>query len=459
MDKTTTSADMDPEVRQFLIRKQVKALSEARGNGTSMISLMIPPRDKVSVVNKMLVEEMGTASCIKSRVNRLSVQSAITSTQNRLKLYNRIPKNGLVIYCGNVVTDQTKERQLTIDFEPFKPIHRFMYLCDSRFHTEPLKELLECSEKFGFIIVDGSGALFGTVSGSTREILHKFAVDLPKKHGRGGQSALRFARLRLEKRHNFLRRVAEVATQVFITNDMPNVSGLILAGLADFKNDLSASDLFDPRLKAVVLKIVDICYGGESGFNQAIDLSADALGDVKLVQEKKKLSTFFEHVATDTGRYSFGIVDTLQACEMGAAEKLLVWENLDLTRYTLVDPTTGEEQVRILSPTQVTESASFVDQKTGHELEVLSTESFVEWLTQTYKKFGATLEFITNKSEEGLQFVRGFGGIGAILRYRVDFLSLSGEEGDAIPEGKNSDDLDDDDDDIDDEYFDMEHPF
>ena len=38
-------------------------------------------------------------------------------------------------------------------------------------------------------------------------MLHKFTVDLPKKHGRGGQSALRFARLRLEKRHNYVRKV------------------------------------------------------------------------------------------------------------------------------------------------------------------------------------------------------------------------------------------------------------
>lgn len=42
---------------------------------------------------------------------------------------------------------------------------------------------------------------------STRDVLHKFSVDLPKKHGRGGQSALRFARLRLEKRHNYVRKV------------------------------------------------------------------------------------------------------------------------------------------------------------------------------------------------------------------------------------------------------------
>lgn len=35
----------------------------------------------------MLADEFGTASNIKSRVNRLSVLSAITSTQQRLKLY------------------------------------------------------------------------------------------------------------------------------------------------------------------------------------------------------------------------------------------------------------------------------------------------------------------------------------------------------------------------------------
>lgn len=59
-------------------------------NGTSMISLIIPPKDQISRVNKMLAEEYGTASNIKSRVNRQSVLGAITSTQQRLKLYNRV---------------------------------------------------------------------------------------------------------------------------------------------------------------------------------------------------------------------------------------------------------------------------------------------------------------------------------------------------------------------------------
>jgi peptide subunit release factor 1 (eRF1) len=36
-----------------------------------------------------------------------------------------------------------------------------------------------------------------------------------------------------------------------------------------------------------VLKRVDISYGGENGFNQAIELAAETLGDVKFIQEKK----------------------------------------------------------------------------------------------------------------------------------------------------------------------------
>jgi len=134
-------------------------------------------------------------------------------------------------------------------------------VCDNRFHTEALNELLESDEKFGFIIMDGNGALFASLAGNTRAIIHKFSVDLPKKHGRGGQSALRFARLRLEKRHNYLRKVAEMATTCFITNDRPNVSGLILAGSAEFKTKLNGSDLFDPRLQVIVQKIVDVSYG------------------------------------------------------------------------------------------------------------------------------------------------------------------------------------------------------
>jgi peptide chain release factor subunit 1 len=64
------------------------------------------------------------------------VLDAITSTQQKLKLYNRVPDNGLVIYCGTILTEEGKEKRVNIDFEPFKPINTSLYLCDNKFHTE-----------------------------------------------------------------------------------------------------------------------------------------------------------------------------------------------------------------------------------------------------------------------------------------------------------------------------------
>uniref|UniRef100_A0A8D3DF14 Eukaryotic peptide chain release factor subunit 1 n=1 Tax=Scophthalmus maximus TaxID=52904 RepID=A0A8D3DF14_SCOMX len=423
-----SAADRNVEI--WKIKKLIKSLEAARGNGTSMISLIIPPKDQISRVAKMLADEFGTASNIKSRVNRLSVLGAITSVQQRLKLYNKVPPNGLVVYCGTIVTEEGKEKKVNIDFEPFKPINTSLYLCDNKFHTEALTALLSDDSKFGFIVIDGSGALFGTLQGNTREVLHKFTVDLPKKHGRGGQSALRFARLRMEKRHNYVRKVAETAVQLFVSNDKVNVAGMVLAGSADFKTELSQSDMFDPRLQAKVLKLVDISYGGENGFNQAIELSAEVLSNVKFIQEKKLIGRYFDEISQDTGRYCFGVEDTLKALEMGSVEILIVYENLDTMRYILrvhgaesnglENGTQPTYKTLYLTPEQEKDKSHFTDKEvirpitnhTGQEHELIESMPLLEWFANNYKKFGATLEIVTDKSQEGSQFVKGFGGIG-----------------------------------------------
>ncbi|CAM8912469.1 unnamed protein product [Rhodiola kirilowii] len=396
--------ETDKNIEIWKIKKLIKALEAARGNGTSMISLIMPPRDQVSRVAKMLGDEYGTASNIKSRVNRQSVLGAITSAQQRLKLYNKVPPNGLVLYTGTIVTDDGKEKKVTIDFEPFKPINASLYLCDNKFHTEALNELLESDDKFGFIIMDGNGTLFGTLSGNTRDILHKFTVDLPKN----------------------VRKTAELATQFYINpaTSQPNVAGLILAGSADFKTELSQSDMFDPRLQAKILNVVDVSYGGENGFNQAIELSAEILSNVKFIQEKKLIGKYFEEISQDTGKYVFGVEDTLKALDMGAVETLIVWENMDMNRYMLKHGTTGELIIKHLNKEQEADQSNFRDPVTSAELEVQEKMPLLEWFANEYKRFGCTLEFVTNKSQEGSQFCREFGGIGGILRYQLDMRSF-----------------------------------
>jgi hypothetical protein len=42
------------------------------------------------------------------------------------------------------------------------------------------------------------------------------------------------------------------------------------------------------------------------------------------------IGKYFEEISQDTGKYVFGVDDTLMALEMGAVETLIIWENLDI---------------------------------------------------------------------------------------------------------------------------------
>ena len=272
-------------------------------------------------------------------------------------------------------------------------------------------------------------------------MLHKFSVQLPKKHGRGGQSSMRFARLRLEKRQNYVRKIAELTTQLFITDDRPNVNGIVMAGSADFKNQLLQSDLFDQRLQPHIIMIVDVSYGGENGFNQAIELSAEALGNIKFIKEKKLIGKYFDEISQDSGKYCFGVKDTLACLEMGAIETLIVWEDLAVDRCILHNSQTQEETIHFFTPEQQANNDNMKDPETGVDLEMTEKIPMMEWLANEYKNFGCTLEFITDRSEEGSQFVRGFGGIGGILRYQVNLadFEVASDHGDSSDEYSSDD--------------------
>ena len=121
--------------------------------------------------------------------------------------------------------------------------------------------MLEDDEKFGFIIIDGNGILFATLQGSNKTVLQRMSVELPKKHGRGGQSAMRFARLRLEKRAAYVLKCCEMAVQNFITDNVVNVKGIVIGGSAQLKFEMQNDERFDKRLLACILTTVDVSYG------------------------------------------------------------------------------------------------------------------------------------------------------------------------------------------------------
>ena len=46
---------------------------------------------------------------------------------------------------------------------------------------------------------------------------------------------------------------------------------------------------------------------------------------------------------------------------------------------------------------------------------------------------------MSDRSQEGSQFVRGFGGVGGILRYKVDFMEHDYDDDSAGSDGNDSD--------------------
>lgn len=113
-----------------------------------------------------------------------------------------------------------------------------------------------------------------------------------------------------------------------------------------------------------------------------------------------------------------------------------------VNRYELMNSSTGEKEVKVLTKDQQQDTSHFRDKETGAELEVVETVPLLEWLANGYKKFGCALEFVTNKSQEGSQFCRGFGGIGGLLRYAVDPTQFDPDEADLDAKSWNSSDSD-----------------
>ena len=216
--------------------------------------------------------------------------------------------------------------------------------------------------------------------------------------------------IREEKSHNFLHKVAELAVQCFIEKDKVNVTGIILAGCAELKQDLGESNLLDPRLKQIILKYIDLSYGMEHGLKEAIKESADCFKDSDFLKERGVLNQYFEEIARESGLYCFGPVDTLEALEAGAVKTLILWEELDIYKIKILI-NNGEEIILYLKENEL---------KAGHKslpaekFEIKEKILLLDWLVDNYKKFGAEIQIATDISHEGCQFCRGFGGIGGI---------------------------------------------
>jgi len=135
-----------------------------------------------------LREEAGQATNIKSKSTRKNVGDALERIIHHLKTYgNAAPPSGVAIFCGNVSDNPAKTDIELFTIFPPEPITVSLYRCDSRFFLEPLERMLETSDSYGIVVLDGRECTIAELRGTATRILHRLNSTAHAKIRKGGQ--------------------------------------------------------------------------------------------------------------------------------------------------------------------------------------------------------------------------------------------------------------------------------
>ncbi|MCD6529965.1 peptide chain release factor aRF-1 [Candidatus Bathyarchaeota archaeon] len=409
-------------LQKYRLRKAIEYLKKKEGRGTELISLYVPPGRSISEVVNMLRQEYGTASNIKSTTTRKNVQDAIVKVMQRLKLFSRVPENGLVIFCGSIPQNGPGSEKIeTYVIVPPEPISIYLYRCDSRFHTEYLEEFLKERENYGILVFDAGSATFAILSGKRVEIVREITSGVPGKTRAGGQSARRFERIREAKILEYFKRVAKHANEIFLS--VPDLKGIIIGGPGPTKYDFEKGEYLHYSLRDKVLATIDTAYVGEQGVKEMLEKAPEILRKVRCIEEKRLIQRFLYHLGHDTGLAIYGERDVRRFLEAGAVETLLLSEGLEDVRVNVKCSSCGYEYQETLKRRDLIGFEKEISAKqcpkcSNISLHVENEVEVIEELAELGEKAGSAVEIISTETEEGKMLLESFGGIAAILRYK-----------------------------------------
>jgi len=396
-------------------KRTIQELSEKKGRGTELVSVYIPPDRQISDVVKHMREELSQSANIKSKQTKKNVQSAIEVIMQRLKLFPTPPEQGLVLFVGMIPKGGPgTEKMETYIFEPPEAIKTYTYHCNSEFYLEPLQEMLEEKETYGLAVLDRKEATIALLHGKRIDIIKTLTSGVPGKHKAGGQSQRRFDRLIDLAAHEFQKRIGNHMNEAFLT--VPDLKGVIIGGPGHTKEEFVKGDYLHHEIKNKIITTVDTSYTGEFGIREVIDKSMEILTEIDIMREKKLVQKFLRELVSDDGLASYGEAEVRRNLEMGAVEILLLSEDLKSKRSTYKCPSCGHIDEKTLkneeTPSEMTCS------KCNEIMKVVETRDLMDDLVDMAEDVGSEVEIISTETEEGMQLLRAFGGVGAILRYR-----------------------------------------
>lgn len=361
------------ESDRIKLQESIEELESYRGRHTELITVYIPAEANINQTVNQLTSEQSTAQNIKSKSTRNNVIDALERLVRHLRLYKKLPENGLALFCGNISKVEGQDDIKIWAIEPPFPLKVRFYRCDQTFVLEPLKDMLEAKEVYGLIVIDKKEATFGILSGKMIKILRHITSGIPSKHHVGGQSSQRFERAHEELTKEFYRRASDDIKELFF--EMPHLKGLLLGGPGPTKEDFLKEGKLITELQKKIIAIKDLGYADEHGIKLLVEASQDVLLEEEITKEKKILDKFFTSLAVSPEKTAYGTENVKKALEAGAVSHLLI-------------------------------STTF-DRKIAHEFEKLAVSTNTE------------IFYISIETNEGLQF-KNISGIGAILRYAFE---------------------------------------
>ena len=411
-------------LERFRLKRILDSLAKKEGRGTELVTLYVPPGRQISEVTQMLKEEWGTASNIKSNTTRKNVQDAIVKVTQRLRLFRTVPDNGLVIFCGAIPQNGLGSERIEGPYVviPPEPIGIYLYRCDNKFHIEYLMDLLKETETYGILLLDTSAATFAALRGSRMEILEEITSGIPGKHRAGGQSARRFERLREMQVLDFFKRIGNHANEDFLP--ITDLKGIILGGAGPTKYDFDKGQYLDYRLKEKIIATVDTAYTGEQGVDEILERAPELIKNVRYVEEKNIVQKFLYEIGHDTGLETYGEKDVRRALSASLVDTVLLSEALNTTRVKVECTSCGHVYYQTMKTAEV---SSFEPSLTGAPcpkcqtptLQVTEQKDIIDELAELAEKSGSNVEVISTETEEGQMLWKSFGGIAAILRYKL----------------------------------------
>ncbi len=421
----TLSIKKKTSLELFRLKKTLDMLASKEGSHTELITLYVPPGKQISDAINMLRDEYGTASNIKSTTTRKNVQEAIVKVQQRLKLFKDPGENGLVIFCGAIPQEgggPGSERMETYVIIPPEPIRIYLYRCDSRFHTEHLQEQLRERETYGILLIDASGATIATLQGKRLEIVREMTSGVSGKTRAGGQSARRYERLRDMQLNEYFTRIGQHANDIFLSID--TLKGVILAGPGPTKYDFEKGDYLNYMLKNKIIDTIDTAYVEEQGVKEVVEKAPEIMRKVRYIEEKQIMQQFLYEIGHDSGMITYGEAEVRKALEAGAVRILLISEKVDLLRVSVKCSACGYEEKHTIKTQKLTEFEQSLTGKPCHKcqapsLGTIDEQDVIDDLAQLAEQGNADVEIISGETEEGQMLKNAFGGIAAILRFKM----------------------------------------